>query len=82
MGDLIPVGPFIELRPPGDNPDPYFAYRSCDFCNENACQDIWAGKLAENQWRKFYRSEKEGLNVCEHCVPEYLSDEPTIVVKA
>jgi hypothetical protein len=38
-------------------------YVSCDFCFETACEDIWAGKRDEKDWREFYRLHP-GLEVC------------------
>jgi hypothetical protein len=44
-------------------------YVTCDFCHQSACEDIWAGRLAEESWRLFYAVVGEGLVVCEHCLP-------------
>jgi len=49
-------------------------YRDCDFCQEDACADIWAGKLQEEQWRAFYRLDG-GEIVCEHCLPAVLAED-------
>jgi hypothetical protein len=43
-------------------------YRSCDFCYQTAVEDIWAGKLREEEWRKFYLLD-DGCCVCDCCLP-------------
>ncbi len=57
-------------------------YVACDLCFHSATADIYAavsegertGKyraIDEADWRKFYRSQAEGLIVCERCLAEY-----------
>lgn len=44
-------------------------YRSCDFCDRTACEDIRAGQLDESRWRRYYEVLGEcGLVVCEVCL--------------
>lgn len=70
MGDLVPVD-WYDYEGPTDNPYPF--YRACDFCHRTATDDLLNGKDIEG-FRKFYRSHREGLNVCEHCVSRYLNE--------
>jgi hypothetical protein len=58
------VGPFV-----GETEET-IGYRGCDFCYETACEDIWAGRIAESEWRRFYEVLGEGLTCCENCLPE------------
>ena len=51
-------------------------YRSCDFCEETATDDIYAGKLEESKWRRFYEVLGEsGLICCENCLPQLFEGE-------
>lgn len=44
-------------------------YRTCDFCDQSATDDIWEGRLQEAEWRKFYLiADDSGLCVCENCL--------------
>jgi hypothetical protein len=66
---LEEAGPWVDT----DHPVCAFDYRRCDFCDESAMHDIWGGKLAESEWRLFYRLLPDELNVCEHCLPRLLA---------
>jgi len=46
-------------------------YVSCDVCFETACEDIWAGKTNESDWRQFYRVHPGCEVVCEKCLPNW-----------
>jgi len=60
---LTEVGPFSF------NDETEMAYyRDCDFCHETTCDDIWAGKPNEEDWRRFYLLP-DCCCVCENCVP-------------
>jgi hypothetical protein len=61
----------LELVEPFHDDVLVHGYRSCDFCHESCCDDIWNGK----PWRKFYHSDRDGLNVCEHCIPQYTKED-------
>jgi hypothetical protein len=65
---LEPVGPFAF------EDDPYrVSYRACDFCHDSAIEDIWAGRILEEEWRAFYRLRPGGEVCCEHCLPDVLA---------
>ena len=66
---LTEVGPFV-----GDTVET-IGYRSCDFCYQTVCEDIWAGKSDEADWRRFYRLE-DGCICCENCLPALLPEVP------
>jgi hypothetical protein len=66
---------FAEVGPFAGDTEETIHYRSCDFCFESATDDIWAGRLAESEWRLFYEVLGEcGLICCENCLPR-LSEE-------
>lgn len=53
-------------------------YRGCDFCYESATEDIWAGKIAESEWRQFYILEGPefgGECCCGNCLENVLKGE-------
>jgi hypothetical protein len=60
---LEQVSPFI-----GDTPET-IRYRHCDFCSLSACEDLWAGKRDEADWRTFYRLV-DGCCVCGVCLDD------------
>lgn len=67
---LTEVGPFA-----GDTYETV-RYRTCDWCEQSACEDIWAGKQHESEWRRFYEVMGEcGLVCCEHCLPDLLAED-------
>ena len=63
-----------EVEPFVGNTAATIGYRSCDFCHEMACEDIWAGKTREEDWRRFYRLE-DGCICCENCLPALLAED-------
>lgn len=69
VAGLLEVSPFIH-RLPDD-----VSYRSCDVCFESALEDIWANR--PYPWRAFYMDPQCGVNVCENCTAEYLTEKPT-----
>lgn len=61
---LEQVGPFA-----GEESLDTIRYRTCDFCDLSATEDIYAGVLDESKWRTFYLMHPYGVTVCEHCLP-------------
>lgn len=80
MGDLVPVDWWQRIAPSQYDPDGGTRYRNCDLCFQDCVTDVCAGK-PEEHWRKFYRSQREGLNVCEHCVSRYLNEKPELTTQ-
>ena len=70
---LDEAGPFVDHEPSEGIPWPWASYRSCDYCQETACEDIWSGKINQEDWRRFYLLQ-DGTCVCEHCVPTLEDD--------
>lgn len=68
VAGLLEVGPFVESA------DGDVGYRSCDVCYESALADIWAN--LPYPWRTFYLDPQHGVNVCEHCTADYLTEKP------
>ncbi len=66
IAGLLEVGPFQ-----GDTEETY-DFRKCDLCYEAGYNDIWN----RTEMRTMYFDPAEKLNVCEHCVTEYLADKP------
>ncbi len=56
---------------------PYYVH--CDLCEQSAVDDIYAG-LLEHDFRQFHKVHSHdgdnGLVVCEHCLPAFLSEQP------
>ena len=56
-----------ECEPFAGETEETIHYRRCDVCFSSACDDIWAGKLDQADWRRFYLLP-DGTCVCEHCI--------------
>jgi hypothetical protein len=70
------LAPASWLLPEDDTGWP--AYRCCDLCQEDAVQDVLAGK-AEAEFREFWTELTDGartLDICEHCLGLYLEEKP------